>query len=142
MPLPPIPPSRRKKNRYAHGNLRVTVLQARIAGLWHQEQAVTWMDFNSLGMAFATNEHHFRIGARLRLNLSIDDEQSVAVQNIIAVVRNINANRYNCRYGVEFDFEANEHMRSRQVQQQLENIEQILEAIFLRLADLEGENSN
>ncbi len=127
--------SRRKNVRYAHGNLFVTVKRHGFMNRFLKPQIVNWMDFNQFGMAFIS-DHKYNAGSELLIELSIDDLDDInkeSVSEVIGIVTNVRRDAGNYRYGVKFDFGANEYMKSDAVRQSLMSIEHLLKDIFSRL---------
>ena len=123
---------RRQQFRFCHGNLNVYITHKYAWGLLHKKHVATWKDFNHTGMAFIT-ECRFEIGQRLSLNLLMKDHNRAELHNVIAVVRNIHGLNNYYRYGVEFDFLSEEHMRQPQVKTILIQIEKALQSILSEL---------
>ncbi len=130
--------SRRKAVRYIHGNLFVTVKRNGFMGIFQKPYIVNWMDFNQFGMAFVS-EHKFAIGTELLIELTIDDVEDTnkeSISDIIGIVMNTRQEHSGgYRYGVKFDFNANEYMKSDGVKQSLIAIEFLLKDIFVRLIE-------
>lgn len=126
--------SRRKSIRYTQGNLFVMVKRQGFIGVFRKPHVVNWMDFNQLGMAFVS-EYKYNIDNELLLELTINDVNNK--ESLSEVVgRVVNATREptgNFRYGIKFDFNANEFMKSDEVKRSLSNIELLLKNIFSRL---------
>lgn len=123
---------RRREFRFCHGNLNVYIMQKYAWGFLHKKHVATWKDFNHTGMAFIT-EKRFEIGERLSLNLLLRDKKRAELHNVCAIVRNIHGLNNYYRYGVEFDFNHDEHMRRPQVKAKLMEMEQTLKAILAEL---------
>lgn len=122
----------RRTVRYTHGNLFVVAQRPGFWSLISKPRRVDWMDFNRLGMAFECDAK-FKAGAPLMLHLDIRDTEHVTASNIVASIRNVGRRSRRYRYGVEFDFLANDHMNSAAVRESLAEIERILLNIFKRL---------
>lgn len=85
------------------------------------------IDFNALGMAFRCLRPP-NPGDRLVCDF-VKDHRRVA--NVVAVVREITRLANHCRCGVEFDFEANDHMRSPETRDSLKGIELLLRDVMI-----------
>jgi hypothetical protein len=113
---------RRQYERYSTGSMTASVsFQDNTSGEIFVE-SVKPVDFNSNGIAIQTNLD-FEIGDEISLNISLGRNR---VSNIIGTVRNMLKQENNTRYGLKFDFAANEHMRSEEVEEILANIERDL----------------
>ena len=86
---------------------------------------VTGLDFSAYnGVAFASN-NELSVGDRLELDLSLQHEN---VSRIVGEVCNKTETGHNrFRYGVQFDFSANEHMQSSHVHDTLEKIDHLMQ---------------
>ena len=127
--------SRRKNVRYAHGNLFVTVKRHGFMNVFQKPQIVNWMDFNRLGMAFIS-DHKYHVGSELLIELSIDDLDGInkeSVSGVVGIITNMRKDAGSYRYGIKFDFDANEYMESDALKQSLMSIEHLLKDIFSRL---------
>jgi len=111
-----------------HHNLSVTVKRTHnILGAFRKPLTATWMDFNRYGMGFETTNQH-RIGEQVLLDLSLDDKN---ISDIVALVCNARRSRSGqYRHGVKFDYRANDHMRSKDVEYAIESIEVKLKHIL------------
>ena len=125
---------RRESYRYRHGNLSVTVKRTGFRSKFSKPHVVDWMDYNHRGIAFESTEKYSLAGTLL-LDLSISDEKEISISNVIACVRNINKRSGRYRYGIEFDYHANDYMNSDQVKNSLVDIEQLLKDIFQRISN-------
>ena len=85
-------------------------------------ESIQPIDFNSFGMAIETNLA-FEIESKICLNISQGRNHA---SDIICTVRNMVNQGNKNRYGLQFDFTANEHMCSEEVEEILSNIENIL----------------
>ncbi|MCF6149968.1 MAG: hypothetical protein E3K37_15045 [Candidatus Kuenenia sp.] len=124
---------RRKSVRYSRGNLCVVVKRTGISGFVQKPHIVNWMDFSLYGMSFVS-DLKFYLGDKLCIVLAIDDAKQEAVGDIIGIVKNtkrVQNGQY--RYGVEFDFEANDYMRTDDVRNGLLTIEESLKNIIQRM---------
>ena len=113
----------RKKPRYgsAHENLSVRVKRTRgILRSVCRPLTATCIDFNCYGMSYESMTQQ-RVGEQVLLDLSLGDK---CVTNVVALVCNARPSKFGrYRHGVLFDFRANEHMRSRDVESAIECIE-------------------
>ena len=125
---------RRRSYRYRHGNLSVTVKRSGFRGRFSKPHVVDWMDYNHKGIAFESTKKYSLAGTLL-LDLSISDEKEISISNVIACVRNINKRSGRYRYGIEFEYHANDYMNSDQVKNSLVDIEQLLQDIFQRISN-------
>lgn len=113
---------RRQYVRYSAGSMAASVsFQDKSSGEIFVE-SVKPVDFNSYGMAIQTNLD-FEVGDKISLNISLGRNR---VSNIIGTVRNMLKQENNNRYGLQFDFSANEHMCSEGVEEILASIERDL----------------
>jgi len=80
------------------------------------------LDFNVNGIALETNVD-LEIENRISLDISHGRNRA---SNIICVVRNVMKQGDKNRYGLQFDFAANEYMCSEELEEALENIEKAL----------------
>ena len=122
--------NRRKYARYGVGSLRVSLQRMSLLGLFADWVDVRAVDFNTSGLAF----RHSRLlspGQPVILELVTGQYR---VSQVVGVVRYTTRmeNHYLC--GVEFDFEANEYMRSAAVQNTLEQIAKTLKAVVILAA--------
>ena len=128
----------RRSVRFQHGNLSVTVKRSGLFAGLPKPQRVEWMDYNRLGMAFES-EGKFYLTSKVLLTLAISDVKDVSLSKVVAHVRNIGirsgSKKY--RYGVEFDYRANNYMKSTKVKNALVDIENLLKDIFQRIKETE-----
>ena len=85
------------------------------------------IDFSPLGMAFRCLRPP-NPGDQLVCDF-VKDHHRVA--NVVAVVREITRLANHCRCGIEFDFEANDHMRSPEIRESLKGIEILLRDVMI-----------
>ncbi|MGP8153852.1 MAG: PilZ domain-containing protein [Smithella sp.] len=85
-------------------------------------ESVKPVDFNFFGMAIETNLD-LEIESKISLNISKGKNHA---SDIICIVRNVVNQGNKNRYGLQFDFAANEYMCSEEVEEILVNIENIL----------------
>ncbi len=123
---------KRKLHRYEHGNLAVKVKKAGLLSVLFSPKIVSWLDFTQEGIAFIS-DNRYTIGTLLKLDLSLVGEQQIQTNNISAVVKNIQTRPEGFRYGLEFDFDQNNYMRTSEVKTALADMEQLLEEIYYQL---------
>ena len=128
--------NRRRGTRYQHGNLSVWVRHTGVWGRLRRPHVVTWMDFNRLGMSFESGPT-FRVSEELLLSFSIHDLERETISNVAGIVRYIIESAEGRRVGVEFAYQANEHMRSPHLKRSLVHIESVLGNILERLGESE-----
>ncbi len=115
--------NRRQYSRFDTSGLLVTVKHYEISGDFKNSEKVTPVDFSPFGIAFESVQE-FDIGDKIILELSKSRER---ISGIIGTISNIlEVDEDKTRYGVEFDFTANEHMCSEEVENALNNIKQQL----------------
>jgi hypothetical protein len=122
--------NRRNLARYGVGSLRVSLHHTRLLGLISDQVDVTPIDFNVTGMAF----RHSRLlspGQPVVLELIKDQYR---ISSVVAIVRYTTQMENHYRCGVEFDFEANQHMRSPHVWDTLKSIEKVLREVVILAA--------
>ncbi|HUN55685.1 MAG TPA: PilZ domain-containing protein [Smithella sp.] len=85
-------------------------------------ESVQPIDFNSFGMAIETNLV-FEKENRISLDISCGRNHA---PDILSIVRNVVNKGNKNRYGLQFDFAANAHMRSEEVEEILSSIEDTL----------------
>jgi len=108
-------------HKTAHHNLSVTVKRPHsILDTFRKPLTATWMDFNRYGMGFESMGKH-RIGQQVLLDLSLDDKNVTDVVALVCNAHRSQSGQY--RLGVKFDFRANDHMRSKDVERAIESIE-------------------
>ena len=110
---------RRQYARYSVGNMTASIsFQDKSSGEVCVE-SVKPVDFNSNGIGIQTNLD-FEVGDKISLNISLGRNHA---SDIIGTVRNVVNQGDKNRYGLQFDFAANEHMSSEEVEEILANIE-------------------
>jgi len=110
---------RRQYARYSAGSMTASIsFQDKSSGDVCVE-SVQPVDFNSSGMAIETNLD-FEIESKISLNISLGRNHA---SDIIGTVRNVLNQGNKNRYGLQFDFAANDHMCSEEVEEILANIE-------------------
>lgn len=119
--------SRRRQPRYGVGSLRAWVHRRGVMAVFGKRVEVTPVDFNGLGMAFRCHRP-LAPGDRLVCDFIKDNHRVV---NVVAVVREITRLANHCRCGVEFDFEADDHMRAPETKVGLRTIELLLRDVVM-----------
>ncbi|MBL1275956.1 MAG: PilZ domain-containing protein [Ectothiorhodospiraceae bacterium] len=123
--------NRRKLARYGVGSLRASLHCQGLLGLFPNQMDVTPIDFNVTGMAF----RHSRLlspGQPVVFDLVKDQ---LKIQSIVGIVRYCKQLENHFRCGIEFDFDANEHMRSQDVKDILLAIEKVLNEVVILAAE-------
>jgi hypothetical protein len=110
---------RRQYARYSAGGMTVSIsFQDKSSGEVCVER-VKPLDFNSNGIAFETN-----INLEIESTISLDiSKWRNHASDIICIVRNVVKQDDKNRYGLQFDFAANEYMCSEELEEILVNIE-------------------
>ena len=85
-------------------------------------EKVKAIDFNTMGISIETNLE-YNVGENVEMDISHRHERLFNVIGIVCYVEELN-NNY--RYGIQFDFGANEFMCSEQVETTLENIQHMM----------------
>ena len=119
--------NRRNFARYGVGSLRVSLHHTRLLGLISDLIDVTPIDFNATGMAFRHSQL-LSPGQPVVFELSKDQHRASLVVGIVRYTTRME-NHYRC--GVEFDFEANQHMRSPHIRDMLRSIENLLRKVVI-----------
>lgn len=119
--------NRRKLARYGIGSLRARLVCTRLLGLISHQVDVTPVDFSTSGLGFRHSQLLI-IGQPVVFELTKD---KYTVKSIIGIVRHMTRMKNHYRYGVEFDFEANEHMRSPQTKDTLKMVEKLLHEVVI-----------
>ena len=124
---PSLRRNRRKIPRYGVGSLRAWIQKSGFLGLFERRIELSPMDFNQTGMAF---RHTYLLspGQTIVLDLMKDQHK---LANVVAVVRYTTQLSSHFRSGVEFDFNANDYMRSLEVRQTLRQIESLLKGVVI-----------
>ena len=91
-------------------------------GKFHQPDGIKVLDFSRYGLAFES-DHKYKTGEELSFEIS---EHSNQVDSVVGFVTHAEVHNKKYRCGIQFDFTANDHMRSEQLEQDLTNIEQNL----------------
>jgi len=123
--------NQRKFARYGVGSLSVSLHRVGLLSLFSDLTDVRAIDFNAAGLAF----RHSRLlspGQSVLIDLVTDQHR---VSRVVAVVRYARRMENHFRCGVEFDFDANEHMRSAAVKDTLKSIETLLNEVVILAAE-------
>jgi hypothetical protein len=113
---------RRQCRRYKAGGMNANIsFQDESSGKVCVER-VNPVDFNSFGMSIETNLD-LEIESRISLDISKGNNHA---SNIICIVCYVENQGKNNRYGLQFDFAANEYMYSDELEETLANIEKNL----------------
>jgi len=123
--------NRRKFARYGVGSLGVSLHRTGLLSLFSSQIDVRAIDFNTTGLAFR-HSRPLSPGQPVLMDLVTDQHN---VSRVVAVVRYITRMENHFRCGVEFDFDANEHMRSVAVRDTLKSIETLLNEVVILAAD-------
>lgn len=123
--------NRRKFARYGVGSLGVSLHRTGLLSLFSSQIDVRAIDFNTTGLAFR-HSRPLSSGQPVLMDL-VTGQHSVS--RVVAVVRYITRMENHFRCGVEFDFDANEHMRSVVVRDTLKSIETLLNEVVILAAD-------
>jgi hypothetical protein len=119
--------NRRKHARYGVGSLQVSLHRMGLLGLFADQVDVRPIDFNATGLAF----RHSRLlspGQPVVMELATEQHR---LSQVVGIVRYTTRMKSHFRCGVEFDFEANGHMRSDTVKNTLRAIEQTLNEVVI-----------
>ncbi|UZE95984.1 PilZ domain-containing protein [Alkalimarinus alittae] len=107
-------------------------------GLFGQWVDVEPRDYSKRGMAIET-EYAFEPEQPITLNITLEMEiGDIQITKIEGIIKNKLKDTPTPRYGVEFDYTANRHMKTTETQSQLGRIEGILERsenLRLRIED-------
>jgi hypothetical protein len=122
--------TRRKLARYGVGSLRASLHRTRLLGLLSDQVDVSPIDFNATGLAFRHSQL-LSPGQPVVFDLAKDQH---AVSSVVGIVRYITRMENHYRCGVEFDFDASEHMRSQQTRETLTAIEKLLREVVMPAA--------
>ena len=109
---------RRLHARYSAGNMSASILIQDETGKQYFER-VKAVDFNSIGMSIETNIE-LRIESKIKINISKGKDR---LEDIICTVCYLEDQGNNNRYGLQFDFGANEYMCSEKVEETLVSME-------------------
>lgn len=123
--------NRRKHARYGVGSLRVGLHRVGLLGLFADLLDVRPIDFNRFGLAFRTTRM-LSPGQPVVMDLETGEHR---VLQVVGVVRDTTRMTHHFRCGVEFDFSANEYMRSDVVKNALADIEKVLNKVVILAAE-------
>jgi len=123
--------NRRKFARYGVGSLGVSLYRTGLLSLFLGRIDVRAIDFNATGLAFR-HSRPLSPGQPVLMDLITGQHR---VFRVVAVARYITRMENHFRCGVEFDFDANEHMRSDVVKDTLKNIEKLLNEVVILAAE-------
>ena len=117
----------RRVPRYGVGSLKAWIQKPGLLGMFENHVELSPIDFNQTGMAFR-HDHLLIPGQSIALDLLKDDHK---LASIVAVVRYTSQHANHYRSGVEFSFDANDHMGSPEVKQELIEIEKLLKKVTI-----------
>ncbi len=123
--------NQRKFARYGVGSLGVSLHRVGLLSLFSRQIDVRAIDFNAAGVAFR-HSRPLNPGQSVLMDLATDQHR---VSGVVAMVRYVTRMENHFRCGVEFDFDANEHMRSSAVRDTLKNIETLLNEVVILTAE-------
>jgi PilZ domain len=113
---------RRQNPRYGAESMTVSIsFQNESSGKAFVEK-VQPFDFSISGVSIKTNIN-MEIGSKISLDIS---KGSYRASNIVSIVRNVMNQGDKNRYGLQFDFSANDYMCSEELEEILSNIEYAL----------------
>ncbi len=116
---------RRRCRRYPSAELRAEVKIKK--GLFSEWVGVEPCDYNKRGIAIET-EFSFEPEQAITLSVTLKmDMGDIRVEKVEGIIRNKIESGPHPRYGIEFNYAANRHMKSAETQSQLGRIEGILE---------------
>ncbi len=119
---PSKPDDHRVVPRYGVSNLKTWIQKPGLLGLYESHVELLPIDFNQTGMAFH-HEHLLIPGQTVVLDLKKD---GCKLGSVVAIVRYTSQDADHYRSGVEFNFDANDHMGSMEVKRTLNDIESSL----------------
>lgn len=90
-----------------------------IMGKLLQPDGITVLDFSRFGLAFES-EHKYKTGEELSFEIT---EHSNQIEGVIGFVTHSEKNEKLYRCGIQFDFSANPHMRSYELEDTLTKME-------------------
>lgn len=111
--------------RRSHGRiikptaLTIFTRHSGIRGKLLQPDGITVLDFSRFGLAFEST-HKYKVGEELSFEISEHNNQ---VDDVIGFVTYLEALEKGYRCGIQFDFSANAHMRSVEVEEALTQME-------------------
>jgi hypothetical protein len=113
--------------RYGIGSLRAWIHARGLVTLLRKRHEVVAIDFNHRGMAFRS-PRLWKPGETLVLDLVKDAHRLQGVVGVVRAAVKLNSH-YRC--GIEFDFEANDYMRSPETMTCLQTIETLLRHVVV-----------
>jgi hypothetical protein len=119
--------NQRRVPRYGVGSLRAWIQQPGLLGMFEKHIELSPIDFNQTGMAFR-HDHLLIPGQSVVLDLK---KEKHSLMSVVATVCYTSQQATHYRSGVEFDFEANDHMRLPEVKQELVEIEALLKGVVI-----------
>lgn len=123
--------NRRRFARYGVGSLQANLHRSRMLGLVSDQVGITPVDFNASGLAFRHSQL-LSPGQPVVFDL-LKDQHSAS--SVVGIVRYTTRMENHFRYGVAFDFDANDHMRSPQMKDTLQTIEKLLNEVVILSED-------
>jgi len=114
-PPQPSEGERRKIPRLQPSNLSVSVKYRGLLSKMKRSGTVKTLDYNRFGLAFEA-DHNYRIGDELLFTITYKETQII---NIVGFICNSESTNDSTRFGIQFDFSANKHMRSTSTEQTL-----------------------
>ncbi|MBU0990923.1 MAG: PilZ domain-containing protein [Proteobacteria bacterium] len=113
---------RRQNARYNAGSMSVSIsYEDKSTGLRSIER-VKAIDYNNMGLSIETNLV-FNVGENISIDISHRNER---LSGVIGLVCYVEEQEDTFRYGIQFDFGANEFMCSEQVETALEGIQHMM----------------
>lgn len=122
--------NRRKQARYGMGSLRVGLHRIGLLGLFTDLLDVRPVDFNTYGLAFRCTRM-LSPGQPVVMDLETGEHRVVQVAGVVRDTTRM-TNHFRC--GVEFDFAANEHMRSEVVKDTIRQMEKSIKEVVILAA--------
>ena len=120
---PSKPDDHRVVPRYGVSNLKTWIQKPGLLGLYDSHVELSAIDFNQTGMAFH-HDHLLIPGQTVVLDLNKDE---CTLASVVAIVRYTSQHAGHFRSGVEFNFDANDHMGSMVVKQTLNMNKQVID---------------
>ncbi len=125
-----VEPSKSQSERRRYRRHPALELKAEVKikkGLFGQRIEVEACDYSKRGMAIET-EYEFEPQQIITLNIILKMIMGdIRVDKVEGIVKNIISSHPKPRYGIEFDYNANRHMKAIETKSQLGRIEGILE---------------
>ena len=117
---------RRQYQRLSGSSIQGEVKRKRLFRIGGYKQLKV-VDFNRFGARILHSER-LRIGEELLLNIN---RQDINVREIIGFICHMEEKDGGYSYGIQFDFSANKHMRSAEVEESLSRLEEALRTATL-----------